>query len=210
MKNSVKKLPFREKYESRNPISRFLIHSFIRKLLGFVRKVNPASILEIGCGEGFLALAMAEAGYYVRALDVRKEALEFARQKILNLSLINKPVFEEGDIYKLLPSAYGEDMIVCCEVLEHLEHPEKAMKSLTALSARSAIFSVPQEPLWRALNMCRLKYLCDFGNTPGHINHWTKKRFLAFLGTYYTVQEFATPLPWTIALCKKHPAGSSC
>ena len=40
---------------------------------------------------------------------------------------------------------------------------------------------VPREPLWRGLNMARGAYLKDLGNTPGHLNHWSKRSFVALL-----------------------------
>ena len=39
------------------------------------------------------------------------------------------------------------------------------------------LLSVPKEPIWRICNMARGKYWKDLGNTPGHIQHWTKKKF---------------------------------
>ena len=39
----------------------------------------------------------------------------------------------------------------------------------------------PREPLWRGLNIARGAYLKDLGNTPGHLNHWSKRGFVALL-----------------------------
>jgi hypothetical protein len=61
---------------------------------------------------------------------------------------------------------------------------------------------VPREPLWRVLNLARGKYLADLGNTPGHVNHWSRGGFLDLLSRRFEIVEARTPLPWTMALCK--------
>ncbi|WP_207642472.1 hypothetical protein, partial [Desulfosporosinus sp. I2] len=64
------------------------------------------------------------------------------------------------------------------------------------------ILSVPREPLWRILNLARGKYIPDLGNTPGHIQHWSKKSFLRLVNRYFDVLEVKSPLPWTMVLCR--------
>jgi hypothetical protein len=73
---------------------------------------------------------------------------------------------------------------------------------LEALAAPWLIVSVPREPLWRGLNLARLSYVGALGNTPGHLNHWSKRGFLRFLESRVDVVETRNPLPWTMALCR--------
>ena len=95
-------------------------------------------------------------------------------------------------------------MVLCCEVLEHLEEPGKALKELIRVTKKYIIVSVPREPIWRCLNMDRGKYLKVLGNTPGHIQHWGSKKFVAFLQEYdIKVVKTAHPLPWTMVLLEK-------
>ena len=42
----------------------------------------------------------------------------------------------------------------------------------------------------------------DFGNTPGHINHWSKRSFVSMLSRYGTVDEVRSPFPWTMVLVR--------
>jgi len=66
------------------------------------------------------------------------------------------------------------------------------------------ILGVPREPIWRALNMSRGKYLKDFGNTPGHLNHWSSTKLARYLEKHFgVVESMKTPLPWTIVLVGK-------
>ncbi len=87
-------------------------------------------------------------------------------------------------------------------MLEHLDDPEAALGTLARMARPWLLVSVPREPAWRAMNMARLKYLGDLGNTPGHLGHWSKRGFIRFLEREVEVVEVATPLPWTMALCR--------
>ena len=70
------------------------------------------------------------------------------------------------------------------------------------LDSRFLLVSVPREPLWRALNMARGAYLKDLGNTPGHLNHWSKRGFVQLLSRYGNVVEARSPFPWTMLLVR--------
>jgi 2-polyprenyl-3-methyl-5-hydroxy-6-metoxy-1,4-benzoquinol methylase len=93
-------------------------------------------------------------------------------------------------------------LIICCEVLEHLEFPEKALDILARIADPYLIASIPQEPLWRILNILRGNYLGSLGNTPGHLQRWSKKGFLRFLESRFEILGVKTPLPWVMALCR--------
>jgi hypothetical protein len=86
------------------------------------------------------------------------------------------------------------------EVFEHLPDPAAALSELARVCAGSLIASVPFEPIWRLGNMARGRYLRDLGNTPGHVNHWTSRRFTSLVSRRFDVVERATPLPWTMVL----------
>jgi hypothetical protein len=61
---------------------------------------------------------------------------------------------------------------------------------------------VPREPLWRGLNMARGAYWRSLGNTPGHVNHWSKREFVSLLSGYGAVEEARSPFPWTMLLVR--------
>jgi hypothetical protein len=48
--------------------------------------------------------------------------------------------------------------------------------------------------------MARGAYVRDLGNTPGHVNHWSKRDFVAFLNRHGRVVEARSPFPWTMCL----------
>ncbi|MCC5067953.1 class I SAM-dependent methyltransferase [Xanthomonas campestris] len=164
------------------------------------RAGTPGDALEVGCGEGELSIRMDAAGWRVRACDIAEEAVQEARRRVaaagLNIPVERADVCDIGDCYKPV------DLVVCCEVLEHLDSPEQALRTLLALSRRYVLVSVPREPIWRILNMVRGSYWTDLGNTPGHIQHWSRREFLSMLSEHAEVVDVRNPLPWTIALCR--------
>ena len=74
------------------------------------------------------------------------------------------------------------------------------------MAQRHLLVSVPREPLWRGLNMARGAYLKELGNTPGHLNHWSKRSFVRLLSRYGTVVEARSPFPWTMLLVRSASA----
>jgi 2-polyprenyl-3-methyl-5-hydroxy-6-metoxy-1,4-benzoquinol methylase len=188
------------KYETTNPIARALMERFTRALQELVRHSGARDIHEVGCGEGGLATLLARDGHRVRGSDVAPQAIEraCARRDRLGLAID----FRCAGVFELDGERDSAELIVCCEVLEHLADPGEALTVLKALARPYLIASVPREPLWRALNMVRGAYLRDLGNTPGHLQHWSKRAFLELLAGYGEILAVRSPLPWTMALCR--------
>ena len=190
-----------DKYGSRNPVVRYLMSGFTQSLEGFIRQAAPESINEIGCGEGHWVIRCQDMGYRVRGCDYSGTAIELARQNAAGHG-IDPSCFAVKSIYELDPQQEAADLVMCCEVLEHLEQPELALQKLRQIPARHYILSVPREPLWCALNLVRGKYLGALGNTPGHLQHWSKAGFVRAVSAHFDVLAVASPLPWTMLLCR--------
>lgn len=183
-----------DKYQSTNPVVKYLMRRFHRTLFDFVDETAVREVHEVGCGEGFLARQLAQRGLRVRASDFSTQIIHTAQQLTseagLEVDYQIRSVYELGD----------EDrapLVICCEVLEHLEDPEKALAKLTQIANPHLILSVPKEPIWRLLNMARFRYWTDFGNTPGHIQHWSRKTFTRLVERYVDIDEVRSVTPWT-------------
>ena len=192
-----------DKYGSRNPIVTWIMQGFESALSALVARAAPTEIHEIGCGEGYWVLRWNEQGLAARGCDVSLQVIEMARANAAERGLV-PTLFETRGIHDLEPDRDSADLVVCCEVLEHLEQPEAALQVLRRVVKRHLIVSVPREPLWRILNMARGQYLMDWGNTPGHLQHWSKRRFVRLISRYFDVVEVKSPLPWTMLLCRPH------
>jgi 2-polyprenyl-3-methyl-5-hydroxy-6-metoxy-1,4-benzoquinol methylase len=190
-----------DKYGSRNPIVKWMMNGFESALSEFVTKALPESIHEIGCGEGYWVLRWNEQGLPAKGCDFSKDVIEIARENAISQGLLPS-LFQSRSIYDLDAAQDSADLVVCCEVLEHLENPEAGLLALQRVAKRHLIVSVPQEPLWCALNLARGKYIRRWGNTPGHIQHWSKRGFFELVSKYFEVVETRSPLPWTMLFCR--------
>ena len=186
------------KYTQKNPITRRLLAGFFGALGDAVATVGSvSSALEVGCGEGVSTgriRSMLPGGALLHASDINRVRLAAARERNPGV-----PIIEES-IYNLSRPDQSYDLVFCLEVLEHLDDPEAAFAEVCRVSKRWVIASVPREPLWRALNFVRMKYVAALGNTPGHLNHWSKGAFAQFLGSRLDVRKVLSPLPWTMVV----------
>jgi SAM-dependent methyltransferase len=189
-----------DKYGTCNPIARRLMDGFMRHLEVLVERTGAREAHEVGCGEGELAIRLARRGLRVCGTDAFVEVLEEARERARLADVeIN---YEATPLEELDPERHASELIVCCEVLEHIAAPDLALETLSRLARPWLIASVPREPLWRALNLARLSYLGELGNTPGHLNHWSKRGFVRFLEPHFEVVDLRSPVPWTMTLCR--------
>jgi trans-aconitate methyltransferase len=189
-----------DKYESKNPVERRLVANFLRQFDGMVELTGAREAHEVGCGEGELSMRMASSGLRVRGSDAFPEVTDEARRRAKQADL--DIAYEAKAVQQLAVPGDSAELVVCCEVLEHLPDPEEALDVLASLANPWLIASVPREPLWRALNLARGAYWADRGNTPGHVNHWSKRGFERLLETRFEVEVLRSPTPWTMALCR--------
>src|SRR5690606_38700863 len=164
----------KQKHESKNPIQRALLRRFKAEVLRLVRAHRPRTILEIGCGEGYIlqVLADADLGMELAGVDISGSAIEEARER-----LDERAQLERMDARDLARDGRQFDMVLMLEVLEHIEQPHDMLPILEQLSRKHLILSVPWEPFFRGLNFLRGKHLMAFGNDPEHVNHWGRRGF---------------------------------
>ena len=117
---------------------------------------------------------LARRGLRVRGSDISEQVVDEARARAAAAGL--EIAFKAAPVTSLEPGADAAELVVCCEVLEHVDDPVAALETLAGLARPWLMVSVPREPLWRALNLARLKYVGELGNTPGHLNHWSQAR----------------------------------
>jgi ubiquinone/menaquinone biosynthesis C-methylase UbiE len=189
-----------DKYGSTNPVVRRLMGSFEQALDELFARASPSSVLDVGCGEGVLTARWADriAGGRIVGIDLPDPKLEACWQTNSRPNL----EFSTGRAQEL---PFGRDefeLVAAIETLEHVEDPERALAELARVAQRYVLASVPREPLWRMLNLARGAYVRQLGNTPGHLNHFSKEAFARLLARHGEVVEVRSPLPWTMVLLR--------
>jgi len=189
-----------DKYGTTNPGARALMDRFQGTLDELFAKAEPQSLLDIGCGEAILTHVWAQrlAPRRVVGVDLEDPSIQ-AHWKERQAPNLEYRIMKAEN----LPFAEDEfDVATAIEVLEHVPDPDHTLAEMARVAKRWLLVSVPREPLWRALNLARGAYLKDLGNTPGHVNHWSKRGFVSLLGRHGEVVEARSPLPWTMLLVR--------
>jgi 2-polyprenyl-3-methyl-5-hydroxy-6-metoxy-1,4-benzoquinol methylase len=189
-----------DKYGSTSPVVRRLMAGFEGTLAELFAQAAPESVLDVGCGEGVLthqwAQQLGERPIVGIDLDDEKLKAEWETRRRPNLEY--RTMLAEN-----MPFADGEfDMACAIEVLEHVPDPAHTVAEMARVARRHLLVSVPREPLWRMLNIARGAYLSELGNTPGHVNHWSKRSFVRLLSQHGEVVEKRSPFPWTMLLVR--------
>jgi SAM-dependent methyltransferase len=190
-----------DKYGSSNPFVRRMMAGFQSALDELLERADPGSLLDVGCGEGVLVHRWAGRLGPTRrvvGIDLEEESIQagWSERQAPNLSY---QVMRAEN----LPFAADEfDLATAIEVLEHMPDPEHTLAEMARCAERHLLVSVPREPLWRMLNMARGAYWPALGNTPGHLNHWSKRGFVRLLSRYGSVAEIRSPFPWTMLLVR--------
>jgi len=163
------------------------------------KKINPSTIIDVGCGEGFTLSRLQEekVGKVLSGVDNLDTAIKLGKK--INPSLKIK----KGDIYKLPYKDNSFDLVLCMEVLEHLERPAEALNELKRISKKYVLLSVPNEPLFTVQRVLRGSNIKEFGKHPEHIQHWSDKEFKKFVSQALEIVTIETPLPWTLVVAKK-------
>jgi ubiquinone/menaquinone biosynthesis C-methylase UbiE len=189
------------KHTHSNPVQRRLIDRFHHVLMGKLGELAPASFLDAGCGEGFVAQIISEQfpGMPITGFDFNEPSVELARIKNPTATFVPASIYE-------LPFSAGQfDVTGCFEVLEHLHDPLAALRELSRVTSRAVVMSVPHEPYFSLMNAARGKNL-DIrprGSDPDHRNLWTRDAFRAFVEQELNIAWIGGSLPWTICVGTK-------
>ncbi len=187
------------KHTTANPVQRALIDRFMGSAAALLDGIEVASVIEVGCGEGFLIRHLRDRhpGWRWKGVDLDEEAIGYARRLLPGVTLAT------GDIYALAEPDGSYDLVVASEVLEHLDRPEDGLRELVRVTGRYLLLSVPHEPWFRMANLGRGKYLSRLGNHPEHVQRWSASAFRSFVSRQATIIRTAGSFPWTIVLAEK-------
>lgn len=176
-----------------NIVKKFLISLFFRKIYQEIKKAHPKSIIDLGCGEGFVENFLLKKGYVAKmtGVDINPSSIEYAKK--------NNPGtdFFVGDIFNL-KIKNNFDLVLMLEVLEHLSQPDKALKTAQGLS-KKLLVSVPWEPWFSWLYLLVGLNIKRFGRHPEHCQFFNRQSLETLLKKYFKNVEVKSNWPWLIA-----------
>jgi len=116
----------------------------MRLIRKYINQQTPKSILDVGCGSGYLISFLDNLTSKTQIIGIDIEAPElnrFINKKRNNIKILRGKVdnllnnFEENSI----------DTVICTHFLEHIENPEYVIKELRRISSRMLILICPLE-----------------------------------------------------------------
>ena len=102
-----------------------------------VAKLAGKSALDVGCGGGILAEAMARRGARVKGIDLSDKALKVAQLHLLESKLsVEYEAASAEDLALREPGRY--DVVTCMELLEHVPDPASTVRACAELARPGA------------------------------------------------------------------------
>lgn len=103
---------------------------------------RPIRVLDAGCGDGLLSLALAKRHpeWTLVGVDLREDMLAGARARAAGRGLSNIS-FEAGDLLKPLPLS-GFDVVIALECLSEIPDDEGALRTMAAALSPGGLLAV--------------------------------------------------------------------
>src|SRR5260221_13254232 len=92
--------------------------------------VPGSKVLEIGCGAGFLSVALAQRGLRVHAIDPAEAMVELARRHAVEAGTAELLSVDLGDICALAFEDGCFDLVIAIGVMAYLKRPELAIQEM--------------------------------------------------------------------------------
>ena len=177
-----------------------MVNGFYKEFLKVVSNLNPNSIVDAACGEGFTLDRLDKAGYkdQVVGFDGSLVAINLGKALFPQLSLF------VANTYQIPCEDNSFDLVVCTEALEHMKHPDTALHEMKRISRRHLLLSVPNEPFFSLKNLVVGRNVKRWGSSKGHINWWTSQAFERMVAEQgLTPKYISHPFPFTLLLAEK-------
>jgi len=131
-----------------NRTTRGVTNRFVNNLLSELKSLNPETILDIGCGTGYITnIISKELDSRVIGCDKDSNRISFARfnfgQEVILADVTQLP-FKDNSF----------DVVVASEIIEHIHCTEAALEEIKRVARKNVVITVPNEPYFRIANFC--------------------------------------------------------
>jgi len=96
------------------------------------------TVLDVGCGGGYLAEEFAKAGFAVTGVDAAPESIMCARRHAAETGL--QIEYLEGRAERIPLDNEAFDVVLCCDVLEHVDDFERALAEIARVMKPNGLF----------------------------------------------------------------------
>ena len=86
-----------------------------------------SQMLEVGCGAGFLSMALAQRGFRLHAIDAVEDMVELASEHAMAAQLTHLLSVGLGDVHGLAFEDSTFDLVVALGVIPWVERPERGL-----------------------------------------------------------------------------------
>lgn len=111
------------------------LHDINPLRLGYIERrarLSDARVLDVGCGGGILAEAMAQAGAQVTGIDLSEASLNVAKLHLLESGVrVDYRLMAAEALAEAEPGGY--DVVTCMEMLEHVPEPQSIVNACARL-----------------------------------------------------------------------------
>jgi ubiquinone/menaquinone biosynthesis C-methylase UbiE len=124
------------------------------RALAIIEQLGPeARILEIGCGAGLLAIALARRGYRVEATDRLDAMIRLTGDLAAAEGVSHRMTTQVCDVHELPYPDHSFDVVVALGVLPWLHSPEQALREAARVLSSGGQFIVTTDNRWQLTNL---------------------------------------------------------
>ena len=173
------------------------LHAINPLRLGWIKsfvELNGKRALDVGCGGGILAEALAQSGAQTTGTDLSEKALKVAELHALETGAqVNYQAISAESLALTEPASF--DVVTCMEMLEHVPDPASVVKACATLAKPGAtlFFSTlnrnPKSYLFAIIGAEYLLRLLPKGThdyrkfiTPSELGHFVRDAGLEIIG----------------------------
>ena len=174
----------------------------VRFALALIPKRDIKSVLDVGCGDGYLCSQIKKRINAVSGIDLSKTRIDSAITKYPGIE------FVQGSVYDLPYEENSRDLVTAVETIEHLENPVAAIKEMRRVSKKYVLITVPYKKRIREVlcPYCFKKHKLD-----GHLHSFDEKELVRLCSEnglkMKKIRRYSVPRPFEERLGKFLPGG---